>query len=48
MKGHVNNIELWNRRFPPSEYNTTINIMQAVFIVVSLVGESTIVVKDAL
>jgi hypothetical protein len=46
-KGLVNNIELHNRRFSSLEYNT-INIMQAVVVVVSLVRESTIVVKDVL
>jgi hypothetical protein len=48
MKGRVNDIELRNRRFPSSEYNTTINIMQAVVVVISLVRESTIVVKEVL
>ncbi len=48
MKGWVNNIELRNRRFPLSEYNTTVNIMQVVVIFVSLVRESQIIVKDVL
>jgi hypothetical protein len=41
IKGWVNNIELRNRRFPSSEYNTAIDITQAVVIVVGLVREST-------
>jgi hypothetical protein len=48
MKGWVNDIELQNRRLPLSEYNTTVNIMQAVVIVVGLVRESTIIIKDVL
>ncbi len=48
MKGWVKDIELGNRRFPLLEYNTTVNIMQAVVIVVGLVRESTIIVKDVL
>ncbi len=48
MKGQVNDIMMRNRRFPSSEYNTTVNVMKAVVIVVTLVRESTIVVKDVL
>ena len=48
MKGRVNDIDLRNRRLPLLEYNTTVNIMQAVAVVVSLDGESTIMVKDVL
>ncbi len=46
MKGRVNYIELQNRRFPSSEYDTTVKIMQVVVIVVSLVRESMVAVKD--
>jgi hypothetical protein len=48
MKGRVNNIKFWNRRFPPLEYNATIYIMQAVVTCDSLIRESTIIVKEVL
>ena len=48
MKVQVNDIKLRNRRLPSSEYNTTIDIMQVVVAFVSLIRESTIIIKDAL
>jgi hypothetical protein len=48
MKGRVNNIELQNRKFPSSEYKTTVDIMQVVAVFVILVRESTIILKDVL
>jgi hypothetical protein len=47
-ESQINNIELQNRRFTLSEYNTTIDIMQVVVAFVSLIRESTIIIKDAL
>ncbi len=48
MKVQVNDIKLRNRRLPSSEYNTTIDIMQAVVVVVGLVREPKITIKDVL
>ena len=47
-ESQINNIELQNRRFTLSEYNTTIDIMQVVVVFVSLVRKSTIVIIDVL
>ncbi len=46
MKGRVKDIKFWNRRFPPSEYNATVENMEAIVAFISLIRESTIVVKD--
>ncbi len=50
-KVQANDIKLRNRRLPLSEYNTTVNIMQAVVAVAAVVGlvrEPMIIIKHVL
>jgi hypothetical protein len=44
----VTNIKLGNRRLLSLEYNATVNVMEAVIVVVGLVRKPTIVIEDIL